>query len=102
MEENNVEVMETEVITDVDDVKENSTMAKVVGTGIGLAALYGAGRLAVDAYKAVRYKAVPKMKSWIDSKKHKSSEDTPEHEASEEKTETTTEAKESKKDKSKK
>ena len=102
MEENNVEVMETEVITDVEDVKDDSTMAKVVGTGVGLAALYGVARLAVDGYKAVTTKVIPKAKSWFESKRNKSSEKDSEHEASEEKAETKAEAKESKKDKSKK
>jgi len=102
MEDNNVEVMENATITDLDDVKEDSTLVKAAGTITGVLALYGLGNLVVKGYKAVRYKAIPKGKAWVDSKRKKPEEKTPEHEGSAEKTETKAEAKESKKDKSKK
>lgn len=102
MEDNNVEVMENVTITDLDDVKEDSTLVKVAGTATGVLALYGLGNLIVKGYKIIRYEAVPKGKAWIDSKRKKPEEKTSEHEGSAEKAETKADAKESKKEKSKK
>lgn len=101
MEENNVEVMENVTITDLDDVKDNSRLAKAVGTGVIVAAVYGVGRLVVDVYKTATTKTIPWAKKKLAAIKSKH-EKTPEHESSEEKAETKTEAKESEKKKSKK